>query len=250
MSRKLVKTNALKKGKQKAVSNGQNLDHEEIAPYTLHHIRCHTDHHDALIDCALLGSDFYTLLERYNLPAEIAKLFCEREFREVRLSSYKGRQRTKLRHEKVIERVATYIRKNLSKRLYCATGLVILEALVYGLNEPLPENVLRSWEQRTSAQGRSSDLELHSGKGRPSHNDLNVYQEQKKWTADSRFVSKVVRAIQDSPVKRPPQLAIAQAVGLSGDDALRAKLRKCGVRKSWISFCKESKADKKKNTKL
>ena len=250
MSRKLVKTNALKKGKQKAVTNGQNLDNEDNAPYTLNHIKWHTDHHDALIDCGLLGNEFYTLLERYNLPAEIAKLFCEREFREVRLSSYKGKQRTKLRHEKVIERVATYIRKNLSKRLYSATGLVILEALVYGLNEPMAENVLRNWEQRTSVQGRSSDLKLRSGKGRPSNNDLNVYQEQKKWTADSRFVSKVIRAIQASSMKRPTQIAIARAVGIGGDDALRAKLRTCGVRKSWIAFCKESKADRKKDTKL
>lgn len=250
MSRKPVKTNVTKKGKQKSLRNGLKLDDEEIAPYTLHHIRCHTDHHDALIDGGLLGNEFYTLLERYNLPADIATLFCEREFREVRLSSYEGKPRTKLRHEKVIERVAAYIRKNLSKRLYSATGLVILEALVYGLNEPMAENVLRNWEQRTSVQGRSSDLKLRSGKGRPSNDELNVNQEQKKRTADYRFVSRVMRAIQASSMKRPTQIAIAQAVGLGGDDVLRAKLRKCGVRKSWIVLCKESKADRKKNTKL
>jgi hypothetical protein len=51
-------------------------------------------------------------------------------------------------------------------------------------------------------------------------------------------------------MKRPTQIAIARAVGIGGDDALRAKLRTCGVRKSWIAFCKESKADRKKDTKL
>ena len=238
-----------KKGKPKALSDGRELD-DEHPPYSLEQIRWHTDHRDALIDGGLLGNDFYTLLERYNLPAKIATLFCEREFREVRLSSYKGKSRTKLRHEKVIERVATYIRKNLSKRLYSATGLVILEALVYGLNEPMAKNVLKNWEQRSSLQGRSSDLKLRSGKGRPSNNELNINQEQKKWTAESRFVSEVIRAIQASPAKRPTQIAIARAVGLSGDDALRAKLRKCRVRKSWIAFCNESKADRKKRNKL
>lgn len=214
-------------------------------PYTLSQLERDLSE-DFLIDETLFPvQEVSSLIKQLNVTEKITALLTRQFLCEVRIAA----KNEQLKHYgDVIKRVEDYIRRNLSKKLTGASGLLLLEALVYGLDQPLSENVLRKWEKRCAEQSRCPELPIKDSRGRRAKSsDYENFDKRDREQRD--FIRRLNNAIEKSRKPIPTMKEIASQLGLGiserRDDILRRKMRDCGVKTRWNNYVKKIKADNK-----
>lgn len=230
-------------GKKKAPKKSE-ADLQE--PYTLRQLIYHMGREGILIDEAFMPvQEVSSLIEQLDVTEKLTALLTKQFLCEVRIAA----KNEQLKHYgDVVQRVEDYIRRNLSKKLTGASGLLLLEALVYGLNQPLSENALRNWEKRCAEQSRCPELLIKDSRGRRAKS-LDFENFDKRDAAKRDFIRRLNDAIKKSRRSTPAMKDIALKLGLgiseSRDDILRRKMRECGVKSRWRNYVKKIKADNK-----
>jgi len=228
---------------EKKASNKTGAGLQE--PYTLSQLECYLSE-DFLVDETLFPvQEVSYLIEQLDATEKITALLTKQFLCEVRIAA----KNEQLKHYgDVIQRVEDYIRRNLSKKLTAASGLLLLEALVYGLDQPLSENVLRKWEKRCAEQSRCPELPIKDSRGRRAKSsDYENFDKRDREQRD--FIRRLNNAIKKSrkPMPTMKEIASKLRLGISEDrdDILRRKMREGGMKSTWRNYVKKIKADNK-----
>jgi hypothetical protein len=226
---------------------------EQKEPYNLNALRLvlkETDLDDDILktinETLLPLNEFSLLVDQYDLRGKLTALLTKRYLHEVRLAS----KNKHLQHYKeIIGRVEGYIFRNLNKRLYLSSSLLLFEALFYGLNKELSKIELREWEERLALRARNPELLTHSGRGRRLKKD-DLRDMDSKETPNRAFLKKLNQEIIKHPDEQPRQKDIARRLNLgtqeTGGDMLRRKMRDSKISLNWRSYVKRLKADSKR----
>jgi hypothetical protein len=226
---------------------------EQKEPYNLNALRLvlkETDLDDDILktinETLLPLNEFSLLVDQYDLRGKLTALLTKRYLHEVRLAS----KNKHLQHYKeIIGRVEGYIFRNLTKRLYLSSSLLLFEALFYGLNKELSKIELREWEERLALRARNPELLTHSGRGRGLKKD-DLRDMDSKEMPNRAFLKKLNQEIIKHPDEQPRQKDIARRLNLgtqdTGGDMLRRKMRDSKISLNWRSYVKRLKADSKR----
>lgn len=147
------------KGKK---SNSEEYQHKELETALV----LETDGIDSTF---LPDAGFRAILEETNFVTKVVNMFLADFIEQGRRNVIALRESITNEEKEKIEKngkdAAAFIQRHLSRTLYKATAILVLNSYFYVLNEPMSKQILRGFSELLEFESRPPDLPYHDGRG-------------------------------------------------------------------------------------